>query len=102
MHKLIKLSKLNFMTSVLLCKSKCIKPLLFFGLIFLFCAATNAQTDISGMVSDQNGPLPGVSVLVEGTTNGVATDFDGRYQLNNVAANATLVSSKNNLFQMKC
>jgi len=37
---------------------------------------------ISGTVSDQDGiPLPGATVLVKGTTNGVSTDFDGNYSI---------------------
>lgn len=38
---------------------------------------------ISGIVRDATGmPLPGVTVLVEGTTNGTVTDFDGKYEIN--------------------
>lgn len=37
---------------------------------------------ISGVISDENGPLPGVSIIVKGTRNGTETDFDGRYTLN--------------------
>jgi TonB-linked SusC/RagA family outer membrane protein len=37
---------------------------------------------ISGMVSDESGlPLPGVNIIVKGTTNGTQTDFDGKYSL---------------------
>jgi len=37
---------------------------------------------ISGNVTDQNGlPLPGVSIVVVGTTNGTQTDFDGNYSI---------------------
>ena len=37
---------------------------------------------ISGTVTDQDGlPLPGVNIVVEGTTNGTQTDFDGNYSL---------------------
>jgi len=36
---------------------------------------------ISGTVTDSMGPVIGASVLVKGTTNGVATDFDGNYSL---------------------
>jgi len=36
---------------------------------------------LSGIVSDESGPLPGVSVLVKGTTFGTETDFDGQYSL---------------------
>ena len=38
------------------------------------------EKTISGNVTDQNGlPLPGVSVVVVGTTTGTQTDFDGNY-----------------------
>ena len=37
---------------------------------------------ITGTVTDQDGlPLPGVNILVEGTTNGTQTDFDGNYSM---------------------
>lgn len=36
---------------------------------------------ISGTVSDETGPLPGVSILVDGTTRGAETDFDGKYNI---------------------
>ena len=40
---------------------------------------------VSGLVTDAAGlPIPGVTVLIEGTTNGASTDFDGNYTLNNV------------------
>ncbi|MCL9806272.1 mucoidy inhibitor MuiA family protein [Flavobacterium amniphilum] len=37
---------------------------------------------VSGIVSDKSGPLPGVNVVVKGTTIGVQTGFDGTYKLN--------------------
>ena len=37
------------------------------------------QKTISGTVSDESGPLPGVNVIVKGTVNGTQTDFDGNY-----------------------
>ncbi|WP_350288529.1 mucoidy inhibitor MuiA family protein [uncultured Croceitalea sp.] len=38
---------------------------------------------IVGTVTDESGePLPGVNVVVKGTTNGAQTDFDGNYSLN--------------------
>lgn len=61
--------------------------------MFVFCAGANAQTTVTGSVSDQNGPLPGVSIIVDGTTNGVATDFDGNYTLENVPSNGAIVFS---------
>jgi TonB-linked SusC/RagA family outer membrane protein len=49
------------------------------------------QKSISGKVTDSSGAsLPGVSVVVKGTTTGTITDFDGNYTVTNVPANATL------------
>lgn len=46
---------------------------------------------ISGRVTDSTGlPLPGVSVLVKGTTNGTTTDLNGNYSLSNIPENAVL------------
>ena len=39
------------------------------------------EKTISGTVSDKSGVLPGVSVLIEGSTKGVETDFDGKYSI---------------------
>lgn len=40
------------------------------------------EKTISGNVTDQTGlPLPGVSIIVVGTTNGTQTDFDGNYTI---------------------
>ena len=55
----------------------CTSFLLFFALTF----SAYAQ-QISGTVSDENGvPLPGATVVVEGTSTGVSTDFDGNYSI---------------------
>ncbi len=59
---------------------------------FLCLGIAQAQT-VSGTVSDANGPLPGASVVVKGTTNGTQTDFDGNYTINDVAADAVIVFS---------
>ena len=41
-----------------------------------------AQQNITGTVSDSAGvPIPGATVLVTGTNNGVTTDFDGNYSI---------------------
>lgn len=44
---------------------------------------TVQELTISGVVSDvtDGAPLPGVSVLVQGTSTGVSTDFDGKYSI---------------------
>ena len=41
-----------------------------------------AQTKtITGSVTDDTGPLPGVSVIIKGTQTGAQTDFDGNYSI---------------------
>jgi len=55
----------------------------------MFGLLAQAQS-VSGTVTDANGPLPGASIVVKGTTNGTTTDFDGKYTLENVAADAVL------------
>ena len=51
-------------------------------LLALMSTAAWAQT-VSGTVTDENNqPLPGATVIVQGTNNGTSTDFDGRYQIN--------------------
>ncbi len=53
----------------------------------------DAKTVI-GTVTDETGePIPGVSVLVKGTTKGVTTDFDGNFSLPEVAPTDVLVFS---------
>ncbi len=55
----------------------------------------NQQTKtISGKVTDESGQLlPGVTVIVKGTTNGTVTNADGSYSLSNIPDDATLVYS---------
>lgn len=65
---------------------------LFFIGVMLFGSSSFAQT-VTGVISDVNGPLPGVNVLVKGTTNGTSTDFDGKYTIDNIASDAILVVS---------
>ncbi len=46
---------------------------------------------VTGKVTDSSGgSLPGVSVVVKGTTTGIITDADGNYSLSNIPANAIL------------
>lgn len=53
-----------------------------------------AQKSISGTVKDDSGqPLPGVTVLVKGTTRGTVTDADGNYTVSSIPEGATLVFS---------
>ncbi|MEM9142856.1 MAG: SusC/RagA family TonB-linked outer membrane protein [Bacteroidota bacterium] len=52
-------------------------------LLALVVQVTFAQEKtVTGTVTDQTGlPLPGVNILVQGTTNGTQTDFDGNYSI---------------------
>ena len=57
-------------------------------------AAVQQQRTLTGTVSDETGqPLPGVSVVVQGTSSGTITDNNGNYSLSNVPPNASLVFS---------
>jgi TonB-linked SusC/RagA family outer membrane protein len=39
------------------------------------------EKTVTGTVSDNSGALPGVSILIKGTTTGTETDFDGKYSI---------------------
>jgi TonB-linked SusC/RagA family outer membrane protein len=39
------------------------------------------EKTVSGTVSDNTGGLPGVSVIIKGTSTGAETDFDGKYSI---------------------
>ncbi len=60
----------------------------------LICLVASAQHTVSGVVKDSQGaPLPGVSIIVEGTTQGTVSDFDGNYTLANVPESGKLQAS---------
>ncbi|MCF2519052.1 TonB-dependent receptor [Dyadobacter sp. CY351] len=67
-------------------------------LTFLLCFCVLhvwAQNQLSGRITDasENVPLPGVSVLLKGTTTGTTTDADGRFTLATPSKTGTLVVS---------
>ncbi|WP_299100936.1 TonB-dependent receptor [uncultured Alistipes sp.] len=56
-------------------------------------SAQEAPQTVKGKVTDEKGaPMLGVTIVVQGTTNGVTTDLDGAYELR-AAADATLLFS---------
>jgi len=61
------------------------KPKYFLMLLFVLLAQisfSQEERTISGIVTDGIGmPLPGVNVIIQGTTTGVQTDFDGNYSI---------------------
>ncbi len=56
-------------------------------LFFQFSILTAQDLEVKGTIvsAEDDMPLPGVSVIVSGTSNGAATDFDGNFVLNGVA-----------------
>ncbi len=75
-------------------KQYCRRMLMALLMVF-FCGQIQAQTGktVSGTVTDPNGePLPGVTVIVQGTNIGTITDLDGKYSIS-VPQDATLVFS---------
>ena len=48
----------------------------------LFSLFSVSQNTVTGVVSDENGvPLPGANVVIDGTSTGVSTDFDGNFEI---------------------
>ena len=69
------------------------KKLLFLFLLLPFSVL--AQSTLSGVVLDKSSgqPLPGVNVVVSGTSNGVVTDLDGKFKLTKVVKGDKIVFS---------
>lgn len=63
--------------------------------LFLSFGVAYAQSkQIKGVVTDQSGlPLLGVNVIVQGTTNGTSTDFDGNYWISAEQGDVLVFSS---------
>lgn len=63
-----------------------------FTIILFFSVFTiySQEYNVKGTVSDANGPLPGVSVLIKGTSQGTVTDFDGNFSLTGVKKGSTV------------
>ncbi|WP_348798093.1 SusC/RagA family TonB-linked outer membrane protein [Flavobacterium adhaerens] len=72
---------------------KIYKKLLFLFLLLPLCAIS--QNVVNGIVRDAGSgqSIPGVNVNVQGTKNGVATDFDGKFQISNVKQGDKIVFS---------
>lgn len=69
-----------------------------FKWIFALCLALSMQfafaqeKTVTGVVSDESGPLPGANIIVRGTKNGTQTDVDGKYALKAKAGDVLVFS----------
>lgn len=63
-------------------------------LVFFLCTTAIFAQEITGTVlsGDDNSTLPGVSVLVKGTSNGTITDMDGKFQISATAEDVLIFS----------
>jgi len=70
------------------------KKYLLIGFLTILTHAVLSQVTITGIVTDSGDgtPLPGVNILIKGTTSGAASDIDGNYSIT-VESDATLVFS---------
>jgi TonB-linked SusC/RagA family outer membrane protein len=65
-------------------------------LTFFLCslAGLAQNVNLKGTVSESSGSaLPGVSIIIKGTSTGTATDFDGNFDLDDVPISSVLVFS---------
>jgi outer membrane cobalamin receptor len=71
------------------------KKMYFAMVAFLITAVAFSQGTITGTVldGDSGDPLPGASIVVEGTTNGTSTDFDGNFTIQIAESAGNLVVS---------
>ena len=74
---------------------KLLKKCFLTGLFFVFLGThyAFAQQTISGTVTDETGgPVPGANILVQGTTNGTQTDFDGNFSIEASSEDVLVIS----------
>ena len=68
--------------------------IIFFVFLFIVVSATAQNVTVTGAVNEgADSPLPGVSILIKGTSTGTATDFDGNFVLEDVPISSVLVFS---------
>lgn len=72
---------------------KVLKTLILTCFVVVAGFAALAQQEVKGVVTDESGePLPGVAIVIAGTSTGVITNFDGNYSIQ-VETGATLLFS---------
>lgn len=60
--------------------------------VFAMQLALAQEKTVTGVVSDDQGPLPGANVMVKGTKNGVQTDIDGKFAIKAKTGDVLVVS----------
>ncbi len=62
------------------------------GILFALPLLMVGQVNIQGVVTEESSgdPMPGVAVIILGSDKGASTDFDGKYELNNVPVGAVI------------
>ena len=69
------------------------KKWLLTAFFFLSITTVFAQGKISGIIQDNSGALPGANVVIEGTSTGTSTGFDGSFALNATTSKGNVVVS---------
>lgn len=84
----------NFTNSIIRLKNLVIICIFFLGLLLSFKCYAQPRT-VTGIVTslEDNSTLPGVNILIEGTTQGTITDIDGRYTINVPGPESVLIFS---------
>ena len=74
-----------------------------FLLMLLLSTSLIAQRSIDGVVLEQSSeqPLMGVNIIKKNTNEGVTSDFDGKFTLNNVLPGATNTLRLNSIAEVK-
>ena len=65
----------------------------FLWIFFIGIGFLTAQKTVTGTITADGSPLPGVSVIEQGTVNGVQSDFDGNYTITLQDDNSSLIFS---------
>jgi hypothetical protein len=91
--QLIKHISYFIFTNKSLCMNLLFRLLVVVMLLFSADALLAQSRRVTGTITDANGPVTGASVLIKGTTKGVATDIDGNFALDVEGADPILVIS---------
>ncbi|OUD39278.1 TonB-dependent receptor, partial [Flavobacterium psychrophilum] len=62
----------------------------FLATFLITVSSVFGQGKITGFVYDENGPLPGASILIEGDTNAISASFDGSFTINSASKNGKI------------